>query len=45
MASFVAKQKFPSWFPTNMFIFEVKLLKRKEAQVYSNIHRNMQQER
>ena len=42
MASFVANQKFPIWSPTKMLIYEVKLLKRKEAQIFPTIQRKIQ---
>ena len=34
MASFVANQKCPFWSPSKILIYEVKLLKRKEAQIF-----------
>ena len=42
MASFVANQKFLFLSPTKMLIYEVKLLKRKEAQILLTIIRNIQ---
>ena len=34
MSSFVANLKFPFWSPTKTLIYEVKLLKRKEGQIF-----------
>ena len=42
MANFVANQKFPFWSPTKMLIYEVELLKCKEAQIFLAMQTNNQ---
>ena len=42
MASFVANKKFPFLSPTKMLIYEVKILKRKEAQIFPTLQMKIQ---
>ena len=45
MASFVGNLKNPFWSPTKMLIYEVKLLKHKEAHIFSTEQRKIQLKR